>query len=94
MITDLSKSTRRDKRFQVDWDGKTIHFGSPGATTFIDGATEKTRENYFKRHMGNAIEKTRIANLTPSASVLSAFLLWGESRDLQTNLRRLNERLG
>lgn len=93
MISDLKKSIRKDKRFSANWNGKIIHFGSPAGTTFIDGATEKTRENYLKRHRGNAVEKTRIANLTPSASVLSYFLLWGESRDLQTNLRRLNERL-
>ena len=93
MISDLKKSTRKEKRYQANWDGKIIHFGSPVGTTFIDGATEKTRDNYFKRHRGNPTERRRMENLTPSASVLSAFLLWGESRDLQTNLRRLNERL-
>jgi len=93
MISAVSPSTRAGKRYTAIWDGKAIDFGSRGATTFIDGATEKTRENYWKRHRGSPREKTRLANLTPSASVLSAYLLWGDSRDLQTNLRALNAKL-
>lgn len=91
MITSVTQSTQKGKRYKAVWNGKIIHFGSRGGYTFIDGADEKTRQNYWKRHMGNHTERARIVQLTPSASVLSGYLLWGKSRDLETNLKRLNE---
>ena len=47
-------SARKDKRFAVmNPDGKVINFGSPTATTFLDGATEKKKDAYIARHSKN-----------------------------------------
>jgi hypothetical protein len=97
MIVSIEKSTRKGKRFMATYkDGdktKTIHFGSEGATTYLDGASDLVRENYLKRHLANKIEKRLIENNIISPATLSARLLWGETRSLETNLKALNKLL-
>ena len=73
---------------------KRIRFGAPEGKTFIDHGDEKKRENYWKRHMANPVEKYRIENFIPSAALLSAFLLWGETTDMRENINMLNTVLG
>ena len=95
MILSVGKSPRATKRFRAIWtdsEGKEHHtdFGQPGGFTFIDGAGETVRRNYWKRHIANPSERAKIVQLTPSAAVYAAYLLWGESDDLQTNIRTLN----
>lgn len=99
MIIGISKSPRANKRFRVvvkHKDGTTanVDFGYAGATTYIDGATEKQRENYLKRHMANATEKRLIENLIVSPALMSAKLLWGSSRDINRNIASLNREWG
>ena len=92
MIVDIKQSPFKHKRFRITMDNnKTYDFGLEGATTFIDGASEETRKNYLKRHLGNPIEKRLIENLIPSPSLFSAFLLWGNSRDINTNINNFNK---
>lgn len=97
MILSISKSDRAGKRYKAEYEvgGKkrVLHFGSEGANTYIDGASDKTRENYLKRHLANARERYLIENNVISPALLSAKLLWGESRNLITNLARLNREL-
>ena len=95
MILSVSASPRATKRFRAKWtdaDGKERYtdFGQPGANTYIDGASEETRQNYIKRHMANPAERAKIVQLTPSPAVFSMYLLWGASRSIETNLRELN----
>ena len=92
MIVDIKKSPIKHKRFRLTMDnGKTYDFGLQDGFTYIDGATEETRRNYLKRHLGNSIEKRLIENLVPSSSLFSAYLLWGNSRDLYKNIEFLND---
>lgn len=85
------KSPVKTKRFRVVMDnGKKIDFGHDGAYTFLDGADDKVREAYRKRHYANATEKRLIDSLTPSASLFSYKLIWGESRDINENIKALN----
>lgn len=97
MITDISPSSRQGKRYVatvITGDSiKKIHFGLKGANTYIDGAPENIKDAYWARHMGNPIERRLINNLTPSPATFSAYLLWGASRDLETNVRTLNRLL-
>ena len=81
-------SERPDKRFAAIYDDKVYYFGSPTGTTFIDGATEKQKDNYKKRHYANAVEKHRIDNLIMSPALLSWFLLWN-TPNLTENVRIL-----
>lgn len=94
MIIKVYSSPIKNKRFRAEVqtkDGiKKIDFGLQGAYTYLDGADDKIRENYWKRHLGNATEKRLISNLIPSSSLLSAYLIWGKSRDIQQNINALN----
>jgi len=69
-----------DRKFHVD-------FGSPNASTWVNGASKETRDNYIKRH--SAMEKYDRPD-TPAS--LSRFLTWGESRSLAQNLRAYKSR--
>lgn len=98
MISSISPSPRKGKRFRViytDKNGeeKAYNFGQPDANTYVDGASEETRNNYWKRHMGNPREKKLIENLTPSPAVFAGYILWGNSRNIQTNIKNLNRLL-
>ncbi len=62
-------------------DNKKIHFGSPNGYTYVDGATEKTKENFLKRHSKLNEDWTKI-----NAGSLSRFILWGDSKNIETNI--------
>lgn len=78
----LTKSPIKNKKLvlKLTEPNKTIHFGWKGSTTYINGATDEQRTNYLKRHKVNEDWKS----LNPGSA--SAFILWGKSRDIQTNL--------
>ena len=89
---ELYKSDKPTKRFLAIYDGKKYYFGQPNAYTFIDGADENVRENYWKRHYANPTEKYRIDNLIPSPALFSAYILWNTD-DIYKNVRILNKLL-
>ena len=73
----LFKSPRDNKRFAVmNEDGKTTHFGQPGATTFADGASEAKRAAYIARHSKGG-ENWNISG-KDTAGFWSRHLLWEE----------------
>jgi len=71
-----------DRKFHVD-------FGSPNATTWVNGASEQTKQNYIKRH--SKIEQA-YWNIPTTPAALSRYLTWGESRSLAQNLRSFKKR--
>jgi hypothetical protein len=93
----IEPSPVRNKRFRavvVSDDGVVtrVDFGQRGgAETFLDHKDLKKKAAYWKRHYANESERKLIDTLTPSPSVLSAFLLWGPTSDLKTNVMKLNE---
>jgi hypothetical protein len=97
MILNIRKSPVTNKRYraevQMDRGIVTVDFGQQGAFTYVDGETNKARENYWKRHTANEAENDLIRNLIISPATLSAYLLWGRSRDLKTNMYILNRLL-
>jgi hypothetical protein len=42
----IIQSTRKDKRYMFFYQGKTIHFGQKGGSTYIDNGDKIKRENY------------------------------------------------
>lgn len=104
MITDIKPSPLKYKRYRAkikmhngtsgsDSQPKVleIDFGLKGGNTYIDGnRSNKERENYLKRHLANKTESTLINNLIPSPSLLSAYLLWGPTKNINTNIKELN----
>jgi len=52
----LEKSPRKNKRFRIYMTDPTPHFhdfGQKDGKTFIDGRTEKERQNWIARHKSN-----------------------------------------
>lgn len=97
MIIDLKPSPLKTKRFRAtilksDEKKQKIDFGLKDGVTYIDNMrTSQERHNYWQRHLGNKTEEKLITNLTPSASVLSAYLLWGKHKSLEKNVEELNK---
>ena len=78
----LEKSSKPDKKLVIKFSDPnlTIHFGSKNSSTYLDHHDKHKRSNYLKRHMVN--EDWDNVN----AGSLSAWLLWGSTTDLNTNL--------
>lgn len=93
MITKLVKSTKKGKKFRaILSDGKEIDFGSDVSNTYTEGASKQKRDNYFKRHLANPVEKSHVENLIMSPALLSAYILWNTT-DIDKNIKILNEKL-
>jgi hypothetical protein len=97
MIIDIRPSPVKFKRYRAtikmhDGDIRKIDFGLKDGTTYIDNMrTTQERHNYWMRHLANKTEKQLIENLVPSASLLSAMLLWGKHKSLEKNVDELNK---
>jgi hypothetical protein len=90
-IVKIENSKVKNKRLRVTLNnGDTYDFGQKDGDTYIDEGDKVKRENYWARHMANPVEEYRIKNLVPSASLFSAYLLWGETTNLNQNIRILN----
>jgi hypothetical protein len=91
MIVSIKPSPREYKRFRITMDnGKVYDFGLKGGSTYIDHQDKAKRDAYRKRHYANATEKKLIDNLVPSASLFAYYILWGDSTDINTNIKKLN----
>jgi hypothetical protein len=90
-IINVVKSDRKGKKYTAILDNaKEVHFGSDVSQSYVEGASDEKREAYLRRHMANSVEKHRIDNLIMSPSLLSAYLLWGSTRNLEDNIKILN----
>jgi len=78
----LEKSNKPNKKLVIKFSDPnlTIHFGSKYSSTYLDHHDKVKRSNYLKRHKVN--ENWDQVN----AGSLSAYILWGSSTDLNTNL--------
>jgi len=79
----LKPSTKPDKKFMITFlePDKTIHFGYKNSSTYLDHHDKTKRLNYLKRHFQNEDWNNPL-----TAGSLSAYLLWGHSTNLNTNL--------
>ena len=78
----LKKSNKPTKKLVITFTepNLTIHFGSKNSSTFLDHQDKVKRSNYLKRHKAN--ENWNQGN----AGSLSAYILWGDSSDMYSNL--------
>ena len=75
--TELGKSNMKGKRFYVRYQGKKIHFGAEGGSTFIDHKDEKKRQAWRARHSKIRDKQGRLVyKLKTSPSYWSWSLLW------------------
>ena len=82
----LAPSSRKDKKYEFalsNGDGKikTYHFGSKNSKTYLDHKDKTKRANYIARHTANE----NWDEINPGS--LSRWLLWGDSTNLNTNLK-------
>jgi len=82
IVTYFGKSPRKGKKYLLKLvnPSKSINFGSDVSTTYVEGATEKTKENYIKRHR----VREDWTKLGPASA--SRQILWGDSRNIKENL--------
>ena len=91
MIINIGPSKVKHQRFCITMDsGKRYNFGLDTGSTYIDHHDTKLRATYRARHLANATEKQLIANLVPSPSLFSYFILWGPYKDINSNIQFLN----
>ena len=78
----LDKSNKPNKKLVITFSepNLTTHFGSKNSSTFLDHYDKTKRSNYLKCHKVN--ENWDQVN----AGSLSAYILWGSSTDMYTNL--------
>ena len=77
----IKPSTRKGKRFMAIFkNGSITHFGLKNGQTFIDHGDEVKRKNYIARHKVNEDFSNPY-----SASALSRYILWGDSKSLDVN---------
>lgn len=85
----LKKSNRKGKRFFISMPqfNHSHHFGSKDGKTYIDGRTDKEKENWEARHKTN-----KNWNNKHSAIYYSRYLLWGKHKDLKKNVKELEKK--
>ena len=78
----IRKSENPKKKYDAIFDdGRIVSFGAAGYTDYTLGASDTQRERYLARH-----RSTEDWNNPYSPGALSARILWGESRSVETNL--------
>ena len=86
-LIEVKESSRKNKKLMAIYDnGEKIHFGTNSNFVYNKNKTETDRQNYIKRHSANPLEKKALQKSRTPAT-LSMDLLWGESRNLKTNIR-------
>lgn len=89
----MAPSSRANKKYEIMFlkeNGRplTIHFGSKNSKTYLDHKDKDKRRAYIARHEKN--EDWQSVN----AGSLSRFLLWGDSTDLEKNIKAYFKRFG
>lgn len=88
----ITDSPRLFKKYRVYLnDGTYYDFGLDKSQTYLDHHDKQIRENYRLRHLGNPTERQLIESITPSPSLFSYYLLWGNFPTLIDNIEHLNE---
>jgi hypothetical protein len=85
---ELVKSPVAGKKWRAVFDdGTHTDFGASGYSDYTQHGNKMRRANYLARHRAN-----ENWNDYKSAGSLSRWILWGDSTDLQTNLRAFRRR--
>jgi hypothetical protein len=91
-LLDIKPSTKADKKYMATFQSdtgrkKTTHFGQKGADDYIITHNKEQRDRYRTRHA-----KDLRTHDPTRAGYLSYWLLWGDSVNLQTNIRAYRSR--
>lgn len=90
-IIEIIDSPLKNKKYRAKInDGSHYDFGSKGSKTYLDHNNQYLRDNYRKRHLANEKEYDLIDNAIMSPALLSYYLLWGNYKKLEDNIKELN----
>lgn len=94
MKVSIKPSNLKDKKYTAvfyedDKKIKTIHFGLKNSTTYLDTGDKKMRSAYRARHQAVYNKSAPI-----SASRLSYEIIWGDSRDINKNIKDYKNKYG
>lgn len=86
----LARSSRADKKFMVNVDGKITHFGATGYSDYTKHKDPQRKQRYITRHQARE-------NWTKSgihtAGFWSRWLLWGEPT-LPASIKAIERKFG
>ena len=90
-LINIKKSDAKHKKYTATFEDikgtkKIIHFGDNRYDDYTIGATKEQRENYRARHSKDPIHKP----MTPAS--LSYYVLWGDSKNINTNIKKYKKR--
>ena len=90
-LINIKKSDAKGKKYtatfkDINGTKKTIHFGAVGYDDYTIGATKEQRDNYRARHSKDPINKPM------TAGALSYYVLWGDSKNINTNIKKYKKR--
>tara|TARA_R110002126_G_scaffold252100_1_gene395283 strand:- start:159 stop:422 length:264 start_codon:yes stop_codon:yes gene_type:complete len=83
----LQKSSRKDKKFQVKYNNRVIHFGAKGMSDYTINKDPKRKALYLKRH--RAREDWTNPN---TAGYWSRWILWNKPTTPQDNFKDIKKR--
>ena len=86
----LRPSSRADKKWEVEMEGKTIHFGAKGYSDFTRHGDEARKERYLKRHRPTE-DWSKSGIETPG--FWARHILWAEP-SIEQSARKVRERFG
>lgn len=88
-MLEIKKSKNKSKKYDAIIDGKTISFGAKGYGDYTNNDYDDPkakRELYIKRH------KAREDWTTVNRGSLSRYILWGDSPDINKNIKDFKKR--
>lgn len=83
----LSESNKKDKKYSVFIDNKTIHFGSKNSSTYINHKDDIIKKNWISRH-----SKLSDFNDIYKPSYWSKNILWNK-KDLNDSIKHVSKKL-
>ena len=83
----LMKSSRKEKKYMVKMDGKTIHFGAAGMDDFTITGDEEQKKRYMARH------RKENWNDRFSAGFWAKHLLWNK-KTIRESAKDIQRRFG
>jgi len=83
------KSTRKDKKYMLEYQGKIIHFGQKGASDYLQHKDPKRKELYLARHRKRE-NWTRSG--TNTAGFWARWILWNDPTTIEDNMRKVHKK--
>ena len=83
----ISKSSRKNSKWQASDGKRTVHFGATGYQDFTQHGDETRRKSYIQRHSNEDWSKSNMM----SPAFMSRWILW-EKKSIAAAIRNINEK--